>query len=87
MLVIYPLKPIPRWIADEILQKDCSRLAGFQLPIVSGEEVANFPGMWLSFFYFRQEKAHPLHRFNHSIVQSKYGAPLLTAWSKANPRN
>eukprot|EP00794_Sanderia_malayensis_P018024 gene18024-19829_t len=37
-------KPITRWIADEILQRDCARLSGFQLPIMSGKEVTNFPG-------------------------------------------
>ena len=38
---------IPRWIANDILQQDCSRLVGFQLPIMTGNEIANFPGLLL----------------------------------------
>ena len=51
MLLLSLLKPIPRWIADEILQKDCSRLVGFQLPIMSGKEVAKFPGISSCLFF------------------------------------
>ena len=38
------LKPVPRWCMDYELFSLCKRKPGFEIPVVFGDSVVDFPG-------------------------------------------